>query len=214
MVQSENKYFMIYRVTKSILLGPFAFGETIGDTAADTKRATRYLGEGVIFCFAIYQVIASYQETANFMTELPFAGEILAAGLIGTVMLTGLFTHPVASFFSGNSRAIHASLTSFLYWTGFSIFVMWPIIALIIIGSTTILASLPINPGWLLWIMMGFLVPFILVYYVGTLSSWIGSAYGMETMMGGLAIMFSYTISMAVGMGIYAVVSFIGAQFS
>lgn len=204
---------MIYTITKSIIVSPFAFGDTIGDTLDDTKRAARYLGESVIFCFAIYQLLIAGPETDNFLSKLPFAEEIIALGLIGSVMLTGLFTHPIASFFSGNKRSVHGSIASFLYWTGSSIFVIWPIIILMIVGSAPLFQFLNINPSWLLWIMLAIFVPFMFVYYVGTITSWIGRVYGMEPLMAGLAIVFSYTLSNGLGLVLFAIGSFIFDRF-
>lgn len=203
-----NKYRIIFTITKDIVLHPIEFGSTIRDSKEETKRAALYVGEGVVLFYAVYQVLIAGQETDLPLSNLPFAGEILAAGLIASAMLTGLVTHPVANFFSSRSNSVHGSLASFLYWTGFCLFVIPPVFTVLIMGSQWLFGVLDLADDWKLLIVMAVMVPIVFVYYIGTISSWIGKVYDIEPVLGGIAIVCSYALSMGVAAAVTAVVSF------
>ena len=203
-----NKYLVILTTTKDILLHPFAFGSTIHDSIEDTKRAAVYLGEGVVFFYAIYSALNAGYGPDLPLSNLPFAGEILAAAMIASAMLTGLITHPIANFFSSRSNSVYGSLACFLYWSGFCLFVIPPVFAVLIVGAQGLFGILNLAEDLKLLIMMAIMVPVVFVYYMGTISSWIGSVYGIEPFMGGIAVACSYALFMGVGSALAAVIAF------
>ena len=203
-----NKYFLIFTITKDIVLHPFEFGSTIRDTMEETKRAALYVGEGMVLFYAVFQLLIAGQETDLPLSNLPFAGEIIAAGMIASAMLTGFITHPVASFFSSRSNSVHGSLASFLYWTGCCMFVIPPVFTVVIMGSQWLFGLLELAEDWKLLIVMAVMVPIVFVYYIGTISSWIGTVYDIEPFMGGIAIACSYALFMGAATALTAVISF------
>ena len=202
-----HKYVTIYRITKAIVLNPFGFGQTIEDTIAETKRAAKYLIEGVIFAVAIFQILTAGQKADLPFLDLPFAGELLAALMVGSVLLTGLTTHPFAKMFSNTPTTMHGSFAAFLYWTGFCLFVV-PALGLVLYFGAKVLFSLisvtSLIKSILLLLIM---VPLLLVYYLGTISGWIGRVYNIEPMMGGLAIIFGYALNMILAGSIFTLLS-------
>jgi hypothetical protein len=207
MQELRNKIVLILSVTWNILRHPFRFGKQIADDISETKRAGRYLFEGGIFAFAVYQFVLKRAEVENFLIELPFAEELFAAFLLASVLLTSLMTHYVAKLLSSKTPSIHASLARFLYWSGFCFFVMLPVVGLVIFALQGNPNDLGISPTVIAVCAASILVPLIAVYYIGTISSWIGHAYGMTPTMGGVAILFSYALSSAAAMGLLALIN-------
>ena len=199
-----DKYITILKITKQIIRHPFAFGETIEDKLATSKQAARYLVEGVIFSLAIFQLVITGQGEKFALLDLPFAGEIIGAVMVGSVLLTGLATHPFARLFSPAQTSIHGSFAAFLYWSGFCLFVIPPIAALLIIGFKWLLSSVSLAVPWQLLLFALTFGPLFIIYYLGTIASWIGQTYKISTSMGGLAILFGYALSMVLAGGLFA----------
>ncbi len=195
---------MIVSVTWNILRHPFAFGKQITDSSDETKRAGRYLFEAGLFGFAIYQLALKRVGIENFIAELPFAGELFAGFLLVSTLITGVATHYVSKLLSSKDPSIHAGLSIFLYWSGFCIFVMLPIVGLVILALQLSANELDISPAVMTVCTAGVLIPLIAVYYIGSLSNWVGNANGMTATMGGLAVLFSYALSSAAVMGLLA----------
>ncbi len=203
-----HKYVVIATTTKSILLDPFGFGATIGDTVDDTKRAALYLFEGFVFFYALYTALVTVPGEDLPLDGLPFSGETLAAILVASTALTGLMTHPLARLFSSRRTSVHGSLACFLYWGGFCLFVIPPVFAILITGGQWLFDALSLPDDFRLLIMMALLVPFLFVYYVGTICTWIGHVYDIEPVAAGIAIACSYALFMGAGVGATALVSF------
>ena len=209
-----HKYVLILTTTKEILLNPFEFGEGIEDRPKETKRAAIYLGEGVIFFYTLFQLATFGSDIEIPYAGNPFSAEVLAAMMIATALLSGLITHPVALWFSGGNTSIHGSLASFLYWSRFCLFVIPPIFAALIMGSDWIFEVLYFGDDMKLFSFMAVGVPFIFVYYMGTISSWIGSAYRMESIMGGISVAIAYTTLTAAGSVVLAIASGASKMFA
>ena len=201
-----HKYVVIATTTKSILLDPFGFGSTIGDTIDDTKRAALYLFEGFVFFYALYMLFAESGPDLPF-SNLPFSGEILAAVLVASTALTALIAHPLARMFSSRHTSVHGSLACFFYWGGYCLFVIPPLFAILIMGAQWLFGVLSLPEDVRLLIMMVVMVPILFVYYVGTICSWIGRVYDIEPVVAGIAIAISYTLFMGVGAGVAALAS-------
>lgn len=191
----REKLILIFSTTTAILLHPFAFGATLTDTWAETKRAARYAFEGGIFAFFVYQLALKNLGAESFFADLPFAGELVAAVIVASVVFSAIAVHPIARAFSSKPATIHASLAVLLYWSGFCIFVLLPIIALIIfvLSAGADVLSLPqsvvvASSVALLFVAFG-------IYGFGALASWLGHAYAMSPFMGGLAFLFGYAAS-------------------
>lgn len=189
-----HKYLLVLSTTRDILISPFGFGRTIDDSAKETKRAALYVGEGVVFFYAVFRGLYAGRQADLPLSNLPFAGELLALGLIASAVLTGLITHVVASLFSRREPTIHASLASFLYWCGFCLFVIPPAMAILMVGSQRLFGVVQLGEGWQMLITLAVIGPLFLVYYFGTICSWIGSAYAIGPAMGGAVIACSLAI--------------------
>ena len=200
----RKKIILIFSVTWNILRYPFGFGRQITDDASETRRAGRYLFEAGIFAFAIYQFALKRIGVESFLAELPFAGEIFAAFLLASVLLTGLTTHYVGKLFSSKQPSIHASLSCFFYWSGFSFFVMLPVVGLVIFALQWGAGAFGIAPAIMAALTASILILLIAIYFVGTISSWIGSAYGMTPLMSGFVILLSYTLASLVSFAVLA----------
>ncbi|MBU2582914.1 MAG: hypothetical protein KJ622_14475 [Alphaproteobacteria bacterium] len=202
-----DKYALILTTTKHIVLNPFEFGETIGDSPADSKRAAVYLGEGAIFFYSLFQ-LSNFGSTSDLpYADAPFAGEIIAAVLIFSAVVMALVTHPIARWFSDGNTTLHASLASFLYWSGFCLFIIPPFMVALITGSQWLFASLPYGENIRFFSFMAVGVPFMFVYYIGTISNWIGSTYKIEPIMGGISVALAYVVSSGIGATLAAVAS-------
>lgn len=194
-----DKYLLIITTTKDILLDPFGFADQIQDNSEGTKRAATYLGEGVILAFLIFQFANRNNGTRNAFSDLPMPAEILAAVMIAATMMAGLITHPVARWMSGSSTSVHASLSSYLYWTGFALFAVTPIFAVLIVVTQWLFAALDIGDSAQMFIVLAIAVPMIFVYYIGTISTWIGKSYDMEPLQGAAAVAIAYAASSGIG---------------
>lgn len=199
-----DKYLLIFGTTWHILREPLAFGQTLTGDPAETKRAMKYLGEGVILFYGLFQLANMGSETELPLSSIPFSGEILAAVMIVSVLLTALFTHPVALWFSGNPTSIHGSLAPFLYWSGFCLFVMPIAFTALIISARWLFDTLNFSEDMMLLTFMVLSVPPFFVYYIGTISTWIGNTYRMEPLLGGISVFIAYMIMSAVGAGLAA----------
>jgi len=202
-----DKYIVIATTTWNILRDPFGFASTIGDTIDDAKGAALYLFEGVVFFYAVYTALLVGPGEELPFSELPFSGEILAAILVTSTALTALITHPLVRLFSSRETALYGSLTCFLYWGGFCLFVIPPVFAVLILGAQWLFGVLDLSEGIRMLIMMAIMVPVLFVYYVGTICSWIGRVYDIEPVVAGIAIACSYLLLTGVGAGVAALVS-------
>lgn len=207
-----DKYLLIITTTKDILLDPFGFADQIEDSAEGTKRAATYLGEGVILAFVAYQLASKWNGTTNAFAELPLSAEILAAAVIAGTMLAGLFTHPAARWMSGSNTSVHASLSSYLYWIGFALFAVTPIFAALIMGTQWLFNALNLGDSAQMLIFLAIAVPFIFVYYIGTISTWIGKSYDMEPIQGAIAVAIGYALSSGIGALLAALVAAVTRQ--
>lgn len=203
-----DKYLLIITTTKDILLDPFGFADQIEDSAEGTKRAATYLGEGVILAFVVYQFANRGNGTPNAFAELPMSAEILAAAIIVSSMLAGLITHPIARWMSGSSTSVHASMSSYLYWLGFALFAVTPIFAALIMGTQWLFTTLNLGDSAQMLITMAIAVPFIVVYYFGTISTWIGKSYNMEPLQGALAVVLGYAVSSGISTVVAAIATY------
>ena len=195
MVGFLDKYILILNTTKHILLHPFSFADSFEDTIEDTKRAARYLFEGLVFAIAIIQFLIKGLDTAIPVLYLPFGGEIIAGIFVLAVLFTGLTTHPMAKLFSEASTSIHGSFASFLYWTGFCLFVLPALFFVLITGINWLTSIAGLSGSLNYWLLFAVGIPVLIIYYGGTIVSWIAHQYRFSKPMAVLAILFGYTLS-------------------
>ena len=146
------------------------------------------------------------------ISDILFVGEMLAAAMIASAIVSGLITHPIANYFSDRSNAIYGSLSCFLYWTAFCFFVIVPVFAVFILGAQWFFSFANVGDDIQLLTLMVIMVPIIFVYYIATITSWIGYVYDIEPVMGGIAIAASYSLFTAIGTGVAAVASYVMEQ--
>ncbi len=199
-----DKYILILRITRDIVVHPFAFGSTFQDSVDETKRAARYMFEGVIFAVAIFQLSIPRMETEMALLDLPFAGEIIGGVMVISVLLTGLTTHPMARLFSDSDTTWHGRFASFLYWTGFCLLVLPALFVILAIAWQWLFQLIDVSSTAKTLILFAIMAPVLIIYYMGTIVSWISRQYKLTAFMAVLAILFGYSLSMVLSGAAFA----------
>lgn len=192
-------------------MNPFTFGDALEDSQEEMKRGILYLGEGIIFFYAIWTLIAkSSLNGKSQLPDIPFAGELIAALLIFSAAFAGALTHYVARWFSTENVSVYGSIACFLYWVAFGMFVIPPVFAGFFTGGDYVMKALNFSEDMKLFSTMAICVPVLFVYYVGTISSWIGRMHNMEPILGGISILIAYVIYFVGATLVGGAVAFVG----
>ena len=214
MPEFGSKYVLIYRTTRDILTAPFSFAGQIANTPQSTKRAETYLGQGFLFFYSLLKLFnpAMGQTTTR---TIPFGDELIALAIVAGALLFGLVVHPFAKAFMGSSARVHGTLSCFLYWTGFSVFVIPPIFAALLMGFDWLVPASTATENIKFFAILLVGVPFMFTYYLGTICFWVAKVHNGEPIIAGLAIITAYLVATGItavmGWAVKTSLAFLGA---
>jgi hypothetical protein len=191
-----SRYILIYATTRDILLQPFEFGDRITDSPEETKLAAKYLGEGFLFFYSLLKLFDPINDSK--VAGIPFADEVLALAIVASAIMAGLVAHPFEKLITSSSASIYGTLTCFLYWSGFSLFIIPPIFAGVIMGMDAFTAYLNAGENFQFFSFMLIGVPFMFVYYMGTICSWLAKVHDTEPVIAGIALIAAYIVPVGI----------------
>lgn len=204
-----SKYFLIFSTTRDILAHPFSFGQRIDGSVQELRRAATYLGEGFLLFYSLIKTISWLEGQEAASEAIPFADEILALALVAGTAFTGMISHPFIRAFTGGNGSLYGTLTCFFYWSGFCIFVIPPIFAILLTGMDAVAGGGNLSENMQFFIVLFIGTPFMFVYYLGTICNWLAHVHQTEPIFAGLALIGAYLISSGVvaliGAGVKAV---------
>lgn len=203
MGNSESKYVLIYTTTRDILADPFGFGNRIDGSKEELRRAATYLGEGFLLFYSVIKALSSFSGEEVASSTIPFADEMLALALVAMTIVSGLITHPFVRWIAGGKGSLLATMTCFLYWSGFCLFVIPPIFVIFLTGTDWVTSGGALSENIKFFVVLFLGVPFMFVYYLSTICNWLGSTHETEPIAVGMALIAAYLIPSAIVSLIY-----------
>lgn len=186
-----DRFLLIWRTTREIMLHPIAFGNSLDDTIEETLKAARYLVESIVFVVLIFLLMKKGFGMNLPLLENPFTMILLGAQLL-IGLITGLVTHFIAQSFSQSDTSWWGSLASFLYWIGYSIVVFF----IVMIIWALLFSWLLLEPGRanLLskFTVSGLFTMLIGFYFLFLIGTWIRSQYKLTLGSAIGAVLLSY----------------------
>lgn len=192
-----SKYILIYTTSRDILLNPFGFADRLDDTPQETKRAAIYLGEGFLFFYALLKLFDPATGEAT-VKQIPFGDELVALAIVAGAIFSGLLVHPFVKAMTGSSARVFGTLSCFLYWTGFSIFIIPPIFTAFLMGFDAIVPSGATSENIKFFSILLVGVPFMFTYYLGTICTWVAKVHNSEPIIAGIALAIGYLVTTSI----------------